>query len=277
MDDITLAQKIVGNTYSNILKSNFFHENSIIYKSSNERINMYDKYLKDKEKILSVISSSDQILNSILNGSKKIDAFDISCFPKYFLFLKISAVKKLTKEEYIKFFFDTISTDEIYDDLYFMIREDLDKDVRKFWDSLFDFYDWYDIYNSTLFSSEFHTKEEIINKNKYLKEENYLKLRQNLNKINLNLYTGNILEISKKLKENYDLIYLSNIINYVDISIYKEMLKNFNLNDNGIIITYLYYVSDKFKRFFCEKEFEFDKFYGLEEGVMIYKKTKKLY
>ena len=55
------------------------------------------------------------------------------------------------------------------------------------------------------------------------------------------------------------------------------MLKNFNLNDNGIIITYLYYVSDKFKRFFCEKEFEFDKFYGLEEGVMIYKKTKKLY
>ena len=271
-DDITLAQKIVGSSYSNISSTNTFHDHSVIYKSSNERLSNISKYLKNNKKILTVISSGDQIINSILEGIVNIDAFDISTFPKYFLFLKLAAIKRLNREEYIDFFFETPTTEEIYDDLYDVIRQDLSKENKEFWDSLFNYFDWYDIYNSTLFSSEFMSKKTIIEENVYLKEENYNKLKSMIDSVNINTYTGNILNLNNLYSKEYDIIYLSNIINYVDKIEYKKLLDKFNLSEKGIILTYFYEITENIRNFFNENNYTFDNFENSKSGVMVYKR-----
>ena len=271
-DDITLAQKIVGSSYSNISSISMFHESSAIYKSSNERLSNISKYLKNNKKILTVISSGDQIINSILEGIVNIDAFDISTFPKYFLFLKLAAIKRLSKEEYINFFFESPTTEEIYDDLYDLIRQELNKENKEFWDSLFNYFDWYDIYNSTLFSSEFMSKKTIIEENIYLKEENYNKLKSMIDSVNINTYTGNILNLNNLHSKEYDIIYLSNIINYVDKIEYKKLLDKFNLSEKGIVLTYFYEITENIRNFFNENNYTFDNFENSKSGVMVYKR-----
>lgn len=271
-DDITLAQKIVGGSYLNMSNNCTFHEFSAIYKSSNERLSNINKYLKNKKNILIVISSGDQIINSILEGSVNIDTFDISHFPSYFLFLKLAAIKNLSREEYIDFFFESPTTSEKYDDLYYLIRKDLDKTLKQFWDSLFDYFDWYDIYNSRLFSSEFMSKNIIIEENKYLEKENYKKLKSMISSININTYTGDILNLDDLYTKDYDIIYLSNIINYVNILDYKELHKKFNLSEEGIILTYFYEITENIKNFFNENNYTFDNFQNTKSGVMVYKR-----
>lgn len=157
MDYKDVAQSIVRGNYSNLNGKNTFHSESFIYKKTNEKLNEFIDLLLNKDKVLSVIGSGDQILNTLLTKPSKIDAFDISVFPKFFLKLKIASIKSLSRDEYIKFFFSTTETflDEYYDDLYFdKIRKELDIEAEDFWTYLFQYNDWYDIYNSTLFSSE---------------------------------------------------------------------------------------------------------------------------
>ena len=87
--DIRKAQKIVSGAYSP-LKDKEFHQDSFIYKTSNEDIRKYQNFLSERENIFSITASGDQILNSILLGAKKVTACDISRFPNYFLALKES-------------------------------------------------------------------------------------------------------------------------------------------------------------------------------------------
>lgn len=82
-EDIITAQKIVSGSFNNIGK-NHYHGNSFIYRFTNEKINEYQKYLENRKKILTVTASGDQILNSVLAGTKEIDSYDISRFPQYF-------------------------------------------------------------------------------------------------------------------------------------------------------------------------------------------------
>ena len=85
LEDMKVARQIVDGKRINYIDGTIYHNESMIYKRSNERIEAYYHHLQDKEKVLSVIASGDQVLNCILGGSKVIDLFDISVFPKYFL------------------------------------------------------------------------------------------------------------------------------------------------------------------------------------------------
>ena len=125
MDDITESLKIIDNTASNINGNSTFHSSSFIY---NEDVIIYKDYLKNSRRILSVISSGDQIIESITSEKKIIDCFDISKYPKYYLMLKLAALKALKKEDYVKLFIESPLTtlDEYYDDLYYEnIRKNL--------------------------------------------------------------------------------------------------------------------------------------------------------
>ena len=272
-DDVVLAQKIISRSEFNFGCENTFHNSSAIYRFSNERLQDYGEYFVNRNKILSVISSGDQILNAILNGVKDIDAFDISVFPKYFLYLKIGAIKSLSREEYLNFFCDTNYSAEDYDDMYERIRENLDEEIKEFWDGLFDFFDWQDIYNSTLFSSEPYFTSAAIEQNRYLQnDESYNRLRDSINDVNINIYEGNIFDLVNSLNNRYDLIYLSNIFYYNDANDYRELLGKLLLTDNGITITYLYRVNEKIKKFFSSDGYEFEKFVNVDSGIMIYHK-----
>ena len=264
-EDIIKAQKIVSGNLIN-LNDKTFHNDSFIYKTSNERISELIKYIKGRKTILTPTSSGDLVLNGALLGINNIDSFDISTFPKYFLNFKIAAVKALSKEEYVEFFFEAITTSEKYDEYYYRIRKYLDDKDLLFWDGLFDFFDWIDIYNSLLFSHETFYTNNVIHENMYLQGNNYNELRKVIDKVNINNYQGDIISLSKELEREYDLIYLSNILYYVDINKYLEMLKRLKLTNQGIILSYLYNgTTDK-------RIGEFQQFNNSEAGVAIYHK-----
>lgn len=267
-DDIEIAQQLVSGRL-NKLGHKFFHDSSIIYCSSTENVSIYWNLLQNREKILSVISSGDQILNTILAGNLNIDGFDISRFPKYFLELKRAAIISLSLDEYIKFFFDCSyldDDDELYD-MYIKFRGNLDQEYRCFWDSLFGFFDVYEVFGSNLFSTMQLKIEKIIEFNPYLQKNNYQELKGLIEKANLDYYQGDIKKL--ELPNKYDLINLSNIINY-EIN-YKEILERLPLKDGGIALTYLYSLSDDIIENFQDCIFETPQ--KVDNGhIMIYKK-----
>ena len=248
-EDIVLAQKIICNNYNN-KENTRYNENSIIYRGTNEWIasNTYIDLIKNRKKILSIIGSGDQILNSILVGSSNITGYDISRFPKYYLYLKIAALKILNKEEYISFFVGTYYDELLNIDVYDKVRKELYGEYLLFWDSIFDYFDQIEINESKLFSSEPINKYEHIRNNLFLQKDNYYKLRNKIDRINIKLYNDNIFELISKLDEEYDLINLSSIIHYPKDNFgtnnsfkkFKSFLYNLPLNKDGIAINYLY-------------------------------------
>ncbi len=267
-EDIRLAQTIVGGSYRNLDTTNSYHENSFIYRFSNEDITNYQKYLENREKILSVTASGDQILNSILLGTKQVDSYDISRFPKYFFELKKAAVLALSQKDFLTFFLKEEDSDDLYDE----IRKYLEDSNKKFWDSLFQFFEASELYNSTLFSHEVLTSSAIVNKNPYLQGDNYNILKDKLKNVEIN---HNVKDLSKmdfsKITKVYDLVNLSSIIYYSfeKYHDYKKLVESIPLSDNGVVVTYLYHVREDIIRNFSEKNYSFD---NCCQGAMTYKK-----
>ena len=274
-EDLKVAKMIIYNALVRDY-TKYYNDHSFIYKVTNEKINGYQDQFKNKTKMLSVIGSSDQIFNAILEGVKYIEAFDISIFPKYFLYLKKASIKALTKEEFIDFYYNRDYKRCYLDEQkkckkYFeRILKYLEGDSKIFWENLLKYADWMKIYESDLFSEYAIFLEKTIEKNKYLQGEYFDKLKSLIDDVIIKTYTGNIVDIVSCFKQENDLIYLSNIHNYLEISEFTETLKKLKLTENGIILSYI----------FCHLNNSREMFEGFNykpinknEGIMVY--TKK--
>ena len=271
-DDILMAQKIIGGFFSDIYS---YHENSFIYKFTNEYINCYKNYLQDKENVLAVTASGDHIFNCILYGSKNITSFDISRFPKYFFELKKAAILSLSKEDFLNFFTNEKVYDNILDyNVFCKIKDNLNEDSKAFWSNLFNYYEGGELYNSSLFSRELVTPSIVCERNPYLEDNNYKKLQKQLETVNISHVTGNIVDLNKTLEDEFDLILLSSIFYYGfnEVKNYKKLLSELKLKNNGIAISYLYKLKDDLIKQFNEDNYSFKKFETNDDGIMIYKK-----
>jgi len=272
-DILRIAQLIIRNNYSNIDKKDNFINISPIYKFTNENITLYYKHLKNKKNILSVIGSGNQILNSVLSGGENIDCFDISVFPEYYLHLHIACILALSKQDYIKFFLSDDRNELFSDNLYEKVNLYLKGKYKTFWDNLFNFDEGYDIYNSLLFRQDFYNRESVIEINPYLIENNYYKLKEILKYKKIKINTK-VFDITKtKIKNNYDLINLSNILYYKfnKVEDYMKYLKeNFRINKKVEIINYFFNLDEKIVK-------EFTNYGGIIENIennklLIYKR-----
>ena len=89
MDDLLIAQQIMKNGYK---EKNVYHDSSFIFMTTNEKTHLYQHLIQNKNSILTVTSSGDQIFNTILESPKSITAYDISRFPKYLVELKKAGI-----------------------------------------------------------------------------------------------------------------------------------------------------------------------------------------
>lgn len=247
-DPLEIAQLIVSGDYINISRKEPFIETSPIYRFTNEDILSYFHHLENKNKVLTVIGSGCQILNGILAKTKYFDCFDISIFPEYYLYLQLASIQALTKEEYLKYYFSSDREEIFNDDLYEKIREKLKGKYKDFWDGLYMFFDGIDIYNSMLFRSDICIKNNIIENNPYLQENNYQKLKHILETDSIKI-TPKVVDIKKyKFDKQYDLVNLSNILTYhFNGNNLEQFIKfldeNFNLTKNGEIINYIFNIN----------------------------------
>lgn len=230
-----------------------FHSHSTIYSATNEKISSekYKDILRNKEKILSVIGSGDQILNSILFGSKDITGFDISRFTGYYLKLKVAALKSLQYDEYLSFF-SCQSKNRFSKGLYEKTIPYLDSDTEFFWTIIFNYSKDKLVGIPNLFVTV--SSENFKNNNPYLEsKDKYDLLKSKMNDIDLNLIYGDIFDLVHILPDKYSLVNLSNIVDYyvneilcennsiMDIYSKEKLisfLRSVPIDENGVILMY---------------------------------------
>lgn len=240
--------KYVANEIINLerfLIAKGFGEYSFIYRNTNENIQGYLNQLSIKGKdVLTVASSGDHALLSLLNGANSVETYDINHFAKYYQELKISGYQVLSYDDFVSFFYtDKGFTYDIFEKI-----TNLNDEVKDFWQYLFDYHDDYEIIDSQLFSNYEHSYETLKKFHPFL-DRNYFTNNKTIN--NLTFYQCDALKLPTILKKKYDVIMLSSIPNFIDdfanlenFNHYLENLSNFLNNDGYIIANYLYGIDD---------------------------------
>lgn len=262
--------------YKSLLRPEF-GEYSTMYTFTTENLSGYLKQMQIKDKkVLTVTASGDQLINLALCGAYSISNFDSNKNAYYITMLKIAALKALTYEEFVSYF--TSCDDKVIDrlgtllvpievnenrdylsyDLYLKIRSYLSSDVVCYFDSLYHEYNnsGANLNASGLFFNT--SRRDAIDNNIYLaNDNNYYKAREQMEKISYNFYCCDVYQIHR-IPEKYDIVFLSNIYDYVtkekytdnvDNSIYIQYVKeglNDILNPNAeIAVTYQYHYRER--------------------------------
>ena len=281
-DDIVSAQKIVASPRET---SDMYNAFSMVYRGTNEAISSeeYKNLLRDRDKILTITASGDQLINSILFGSRDITCVDISRFAKYYAKLKLSAIKSLDKEEYLRFFTGKLNEDLLSYDLYEKVRVNLDDETAQFWDSLYDYFDEVEINESCLFSREVMNRGIMVRNNPFLKDDNYEKTRELIDGSKITFRDGNVYQMFHN-SPGYSLINLSNIIEHTrNITGYRDFLERLPLNEDGAAMSYffsyreLYGDNEKVREIFSSEDYKVKEIVKdtYSNGILIYKRVKR--
>ena len=211
---------------------------SMPYLFTNENINGYYGQMDFKEKsVLTVVGSGDHVLNAVLRGATRVDAFDISSYAIMAYYLKEAAIKTLEYEEYTTYFLDS---NECFNyELYEKIRPSLNEEALIFWDSIYEKFKMNPQLIMHLFRGPedsmlryFDTEEKakrLANISAYLDRENYYQLRQNLGNCQINCHIRDVNALDD-LNDNYDCILLSNISKYqldLDFEKFKSAISRY--------------------------------------------------
>ena len=232
MEEMKEIYKIFNNKKS--FFNNEFGTYGKLYHHTNENLNAYvpDTFGK---RVLSVSSSGDHLLNIMVNGSFRIDTFDINRFSPLYQNLKLYSIRHLSSENAYEFL-NCLSPD-----LYFQFNGFLPKKEKEFFNFVFEHY----IDDIAYCMFYLQTINNIINNN-YFDLDNLNYLKQNIRKLEHNHFCTNMYGLSSFMVGNYDYIFLSNISQYVknvdDFLHFIDYLR-LCLNKNGAI--YFAYIYEK--------------------------------
>ncbi|MBQ9834437.1 MAG: hypothetical protein IJO33_04530 [Bacilli bacterium] len=235
-----------------------FIEYASFYHLTNEPVNKIfsEIVLNEIQKALSVLASGDQVFHMISGGVQNIDSFDINRLTEYYaLGFKKRAIECLNYYEFMKLF-------EYYKDWELERHFSENKDIEKYViENMEEEYKWF--WNEFLYAAKekgfeasiFHLscEADLIDRqntknNLYMKDESeYINLQRRLKEVNISYKYCSIMDVPTTFTK-YDLIYLSNIMDYYR-SFYgnnnrpmddaRNLIKAIytqNLNPNGEII-----------------------------------------
>ena len=223
-----------------------------IYPFTTENISRYiNEFTLENRSLLTVGSSSDQVLNAILYGCENVTLLDINPYTKFYYYLKVACILTLNKEEYLEFlryynypkvFKDNKNCFNI--EIFNKIKSTLlilDYESYLFWCELFKNFSPLEI-RKNLFSTDEDRTDVIVNSNPYLiNEQAYKTLRKKLENVEPNFMTTNLLK--DEVIGHFDNIWLSNIPQYLTTLEIKHLADNTinALKHNGLmLISYLY-------------------------------------
>lgn len=249
-EDIKLFNKIVNLQNKEDLYEHYF---CWLYPFTNENISGYfDKINFKNKKVLTVTSSGDHVLNSLLLGADEVDAFDINPLAKYYSELKIAAVKSLDFNEFFLFFYNK----KIFNkNKFFMdkktyldkICKNLNGNYRKFWDYVFEHYKSKELNDSFLFSKDYLELKGLMEANNYFNEYDYNRLKKILKDKPITYHDVNVKDLAG-INKKFDIITLSNVPACIDdifvvnaLKYLKNILEQLKHDKTQIILNYFYY------------------------------------
>lgn len=227
-DDIAKAMKIIDS-------KNYDNQFDCLYPFCNENIGELFSYFDFRDKnVLSVLASSDQILDMHLRGAKNITTFDINWMTKYYYYLKKAAIMSgISFEEFVEYFcfedYDKGCNRTAFNqDTFERIRNYLPEDMKIFWSRLYNSYSPQDIrVPYGMFTIDENSKDVLSGTVAYFNEENFEILRETIHNLNINFINSDIKTLPIYLEGKYDIMYFSNIIQYTE-----GLFKNYNELDN---------------------------------------------
>lgn len=264
MDEATFyAKEMIENQVNQKKIMNVFEPFSKYSKGylwTNENIKEYinKKYISEYNSALSVTASGDHLFNLILNNVLNIDTFDTNTLTEYnVLGLKKALIEKFKYNDFLTICELIANNMLTLEETTYLIKDLLplmDKKYRKYWQNISEYN--YQLQKNNdeyldLFAMLFINiteKNKFIRRNSYLMgKDNYDKFKENMMRANINFYCTNAINILDTFpNQKYDVILLSNILDYITINWNYEQLRKFEdellfiTNNNGkIFLAYL--------------------------------------
>ena len=167
------------------VKENVMGRFNSIYPFTSENIAGYMKNLDlTGKKVITVTGSTDHILNAILQGATEITTFDINPLTKPYMDLKISALKNLSYEDFIKLL---LFESNMNLDYSIILSLDMSDESKMFWlEQLSKFNNnGIELRNSYLFNTKYFNPNSKLWQNLYLEKSKYNLLKQQIKEANI--------------------------------------------------------------------------------------------
>ena len=214
---------------------------------SNEKLSDVFKDIDLTNKsVLTVGSSGDQAINSILKGAKDITIADINVFTEPFVEYKLALIRVFDFETFNDLF---VKPRMFNYKVYRKISHLLSPTAQQFWDSIMldleaDADVWYEFNEKEVAKKMLIIDHSTRYSDFYKKTDVYLKLQNILRsgKISIKYVNAELEDFSNVIKGKFDLIYLSNIYYYYKESKsdkFEKIVKDLydkRLNKNGTIL-----------------------------------------
>jgi S-adenosylmethionine:diacylglycerol 3-amino-3-carboxypropyl transferase len=220
-----------------------------IYTFTTENIAGYMNELDLTNKsVITVTGSSDHIINCILKGCTIIKTFDINPLTKYYMDLKLSAIKELSYQEFLDFLLFDTDKSFSYDIIH---KLNMDCDSKKFWLNELEKNnnDGKKLKESGLFNLKYFDYQNKIDNNLYLNKENYDIIKERLGMLKISFIKSDLKDLV--IDCNYDYMFLSNISDYLEyifhdnyLSKYKKLIFSFLKNVKVIYFAYVYDINN---------------------------------
>lgn len=223
-----------------------------LYPFTTENIKGYiEQFDLNNKSLLTVGSSTDQIINSAYYNCKNQTSIDICPYTKYYFYLKKAALLTLKYNEFLTYFsyknYPAIFLNnkkvfnlESFEQLKGILKE-INEEAFLFWNELYNRFIPIDI-RKKLFSYDEYKISILREINTYLKDKNtYNEMKDKIIDIEPTFITADLSEID--INEKYDNIWFSNIGAYYPIEFTKILIEKYdkNLNTGGkMLICYLY-------------------------------------
>ena len=264
-DIISGAKKLIHEQVAvdGIYYESGFHQYGKAYFWTNENIrgylNMVD--LGGKDNALSVLASGDHAYNLITKGITNIDTFDTNKLTEFYaLELKRAIILKYNYEQYFSFMqllCSKLISIDILTDLIKGLFSYMSQRGEMFWNAILDYNYYIQKEHSTHFNLIHlwcvNERLQFDRRNNYLiSKEEYEKLRKSLASVNITFRHADAIALSDIFKGKYDVIMLSNILDYFDkyfgncwtydsLVQYEEKLRKIAKEDAIIFLNYIFY------------------------------------
>ena len=241
-NNIKFARKII-----NYGSRKYFNK---LYRLTTENICGYiDKFDFNGKNLYTVGSSGDQAINANMYGCNDITVVDINPLARYYIHLKIAAIKVYDYDSFLAFIYKN-KDGLLNQKMYVKIRdclESIDFESRIFWDYIYTNFDinvvLKKIFNNFTWEQKYADKY-----NPYLLNvDNYNLEKSKLEQLKMRFFNCDILRLNE-IVDDVDNIFLSNIYDYQTFKMNKfiKCVNNLSgiLNENGkMLFSYLYNTS----------------------------------
>lgn len=226
-EDILETLKMINKPLSNEKIFGTYSTPFLFGTENQEGVNEVIQY-KDKN-VLTVASSGDQYLGAVYYGAKQVDLYDVNRLTYYITCLKVAAIKTLFYEEFLDFFVPLENgcvRSKFWNlKLFKKLLYALPPSVAQFWEVIM-----YEAkknnYGSLVVLRMSVNDLEVMQKGMpfYGNENEYYNLQQLLQKRDYpQFYEADLNVLSDVLVGEYDLLYLSNIIECMVVDILNQM------------------------------------------------------